>query len=52
MAPGVEETDVSEFEIELPPSDQKPKKKKTKRKQANIKFNPPGKTKKNVHFSV
>jgi outer membrane lipoprotein-sorting protein len=52
MAPGVEETDESEFVIELPPSDQKPKKKKTKRKQANIKFNPPGKTKKNVHFSV
>ena len=52
VAPAVEETDLSEFEIELPPSGQKPKKRKTKRKQANIKFNPPGKTKKNVHFSV
>jgi hypothetical protein len=50
--PLVEETDISEFEIELPPSDQKQKKNKTKRKKANIKFNPPGKTKKNVNFSI
>ena len=46
------EEDTSAFEIELPPSDQKIKQKKTKKKHANVKVNPPGKTKTKKNFSV
>ena len=44
--------DSAEFEIELPPSKLPVKQKKTKRKQAKVKFNPPGKTKTKKNMSV
>jgi hypothetical protein len=56
LSPIVEGDEVkdnsAEFEIELPTSAQKLQQKKTKRKHAKVKFNPPGKTKTKKNLSI
>ena len=52
LEPIIDAKASDENETEIPPPNKKPKKKTIKRKHANIKFNPPGKTKTKKYNSI